>query len=336
MDSSLLRRTAVVLVFTAACSARGNFSTGTGTTDAGSATDGTTVTPTDTGTVNPGRDVPVTTTDRPTVTDTGPNLGCGDGTCSDAESCSTCPRDCGPCPASCGDGTCGSGENCTNCAQDCGACAPRCGDGICNGSETCTSCPSDCGACADPCVDLSDCASCVANSRCGWCAGDDACLSGTSSGPSSGGSCSSGWARTCTTPPVDAGTTDITGACPSGSGDGLGADCLWRSGGTFSCTPGSTVTVGCTGGAPTDGGACVASLGTCAGDPMIRACAGSGACSAGGALAALATTGYSPDDACGTCPVAQYTCPSSGSMTVYQRSYYVSPTAPVTCILAHR
>jgi len=58
-----------------------------------------------------------------------PPASCGDGTCSNGETCSTCPSDCGTCPvvpppASCGDGTCNNGETCSTCPSDCGACTP--------------------------------------------------------------------------------------------------------------------------------------------------------------------------------------------------------------------
>lgn len=74
---------------------------------------------------------------------TGPS--CGDATCNGAETCSTCPADCGSC-STCGNGTCGSGESCSSCPADCGACA-SCGDGTCNGTETCSTCAADCGTC---------------------------------------------------------------------------------------------------------------------------------------------------------------------------------------------
>jgi hypothetical protein len=49
----------------------------------------------------------------------------------------------------CGDGRCSNGETCSSCSSDCGSCQPvyRCGDGVCNGGETCSSCSSDCGSC---------------------------------------------------------------------------------------------------------------------------------------------------------------------------------------------
>ncbi|HMA04307.1 MAG TPA: hypothetical protein VKO45_00070, partial [Methanomicrobiales archaeon] len=98
--------------------------------------------------------------------------GCGDGTCNGAETCTTCPGDCGICPT-CGDGTCNIGETCSSCPGDCGACPPSCGDLLCNGGETCSSCPGDCGACPT-CGDLicngaETCSSCPGD--CGACGG---------------------------------------------------------------------------------------------------------------------------------------------------------------------
>ncbi len=106
-------------------------------------------------------------------------LFCGDGSCNNGETCSTCPGDCGACSGSCGDGSCNNGETCSTCPGDCGACPPgvcdyhcsgalciaggtsppdtcitdcavcggggSCGDGSCNNGETSCSCPSDCG-----------------------------------------------------------------------------------------------------------------------------------------------------------------------------------------------
>jgi len=52
---------------------------------------------------------------------------CGNETCSNGETCLTCPADCGSCPADsspfCGDGTCNNGETCSSCSPDCGACS---------------------------------------------------------------------------------------------------------------------------------------------------------------------------------------------------------------------
>lgn len=69
--------------------------------------------------------------------------GCGNGVCSEGETCATCAQDCGACDA-CGDGICDTdaGETCKTCSRDCGACN-TCGDGVCLG-ETTSSCPADC------------------------------------------------------------------------------------------------------------------------------------------------------------------------------------------------
>ncbi len=75
---------------------------------------------------------------------------CGSGTCGGAETCTSCPADCGVCPPVCGDGDCKGGETCTGCPADCGVCPPTCGDGDCNGAETCKGCPADCGVCPVP------------------------------------------------------------------------------------------------------------------------------------------------------------------------------------------
>ena len=88
---------------------------------------------------------------------------CGDGACNGAETCSTCPGDCGACPvtppsASCGDGACNGSETCSSCPGDCGACASNppvsqasCSDGIQNQGETGIDCGGPCSACSDPC-----------------------------------------------------------------------------------------------------------------------------------------------------------------------------------------
>jgi len=63
---------------------------------------------------------------------------CGNGTCDECETCSSCPLDCGPC---CGNGVCSDSETCSNCPVDCGAC---CGNGVCALDESCLNCPDDC------------------------------------------------------------------------------------------------------------------------------------------------------------------------------------------------
>jgi len=104
------------------------------------------------------------------------------------------------------------------------------------------------------------------------------------------------------------------------------SDCTYPSGGSYrdcgwdiasgfeaaSCTPGEGILVGC----GCSGG------GTCGGDPMIRVCEGSGACSAASALALV-------DDACSLCPEAFFTCPDSGVYTVLVGPY--SASSAYTC-----
>jgi len=72
---------------------------------------------------------------------------CGNSRCDSGESCSTCSKDCGVCPATCGDRSCNGQETCQTCVVDCGACPAACGDRSCNGQETCQTCVIDCGAC---------------------------------------------------------------------------------------------------------------------------------------------------------------------------------------------
>jgi hypothetical protein len=68
---------------------------------------------------------------------------CGDSACAAAETCATCPEDCGACGASCGDGTCDPGETCAGCPTDCGdECAP--GTSECTGANEGSDCVGGC------------------------------------------------------------------------------------------------------------------------------------------------------------------------------------------------
>jgi hypothetical protein len=101
-------------------------------------------------------------------------------------------------------------------------------------------------------------------------------------------------------------STDPLAACGSG-GTGPARDCGWMLAGTFTCTPGASVTSQC-------GTGCDASA--CTGDPMIRACAGDTACTSREALAS--------DDDCRMgvyCPVATFTCPAGGRVTILTGPY---------------
>lgn len=69
---------------------------------------------------------------------------CGDLRCDPSfENYLNCPSDCAPPPPVCGDGICSNGESCTGCPGDCGSCCPAgevdCGSGRC--------CNSDCTIC---------------------------------------------------------------------------------------------------------------------------------------------------------------------------------------------
>ena len=272
--------------------------------------------------------------------DVGPAPFCGDARCNGTENCMTCESDCGRCAATCGDGSCGGGETCTTCPSDCGACPARCGDSACNGGETCTTCPGDCGACPANCATLGSCGACVADTRCGWCP-FDGCQPGTSSGPSGTSTCSifPGWTRSAAACAVDAGVRDTgvdSGTAPSitascvGTSTGLTAQCGWRFARTMTCSAGSSILVGCTGGADAGSGsaACGSRIGSCTGDPMMRVCAGSGPCATG--LTISGTVTNAADDGCGLCPLGRFTCPSSGTVTIYERPYDSSTSASCT------
>jgi len=122
---------------------------------------------------------------------------CGDDTCGESESCSTCPTDCGSC---CGDGTCAGGETCSTCPSDCGGCGGSCGDFVCSGTETCSSCAVDCGSCCGNglCSGGETCSTCP--SDCGSCCGNGVCSGG----------------ETCTTCPSDCGSCCGNGLCSGG------------------------------------------------------------------------------------------------------------------------
>jgi hypothetical protein len=82
---------------------------------------------------------------------------------------------------------------------------------------------------------------------------------------------------------------------------GVGRDCGWDRGASFSCTPGAMIDVGCS---------AECGLGSCSGDAMLRLCNGETECTAASALA-------QSDDACGSlCPRAEIRCPSGGRFTV--------------------
>ena len=95
-------------------------------------------------------------------------------------------------------------------------------------------------------------------------------------------------------------------ACTGGA-MGPSRDCGWMLAGTFSCTAGAMLHAAC-------GTGCAAS--SCTGDPVMRVCSGSGACTGREALG-------SDDDCMASvyCPNAAFTCPASGQVTLMTAPY---------------
>ena len=95
-------------------------------------------------------------------------------------------------------------------------------------------------------------------------------------------------------------------AC-TGTAMGPSRDCGWVVAGMFPCTAGAMIAAACTTG-------CVA--GACTGDPVMRVCPGTTACTGREAL------GSDDDCAAGNyCPRATFTCPASGQVTVLTAAY---------------
>ena len=276
--------------------------------------------------VTPPNDTPVMGKDvvsPPADIVTGPT--CGDGMCNGTETCTNCARDCGACPPSCGDGMCNGTETCTSCARDCGACPPSCGDGMCNGTETCTNCARDCGACPNPC-NATSCSACTENSACLWCRTTLSCVQAAGSTcadrVTSPSACS-------VTPPIN-----ITTSCTSTTTTAE-TNCGFRTVQSMSCTPGTTLTFGCTGGA--DAGACGFSGGTCVGDPILRVCPGLNVTGCAYADRVMpmnpGVSGVTADDdGCGLCPWVRVACPSAGAITIFTRAYNLANSASCTVV----
>jgi hypothetical protein len=120
---------------------------------------------------------------------------CGDGVC-DAnvgEDCSTCPTDCGACPA-CGDGTADLGEECGEPSLSCPnnevcvgcRCLPLCGDGTVQSGEQCDGGQCCNGNCTFSTGSCSDGNNCTVNDVCQ----NNQCISGTPKDCSDGRACS--------------------------------------------------------------------------------------------------------------------------------------------------
>jgi hypothetical protein len=122
-------------------------------------------------------------------------------------------------------------------------------------------------------------------------------------------------------------TDDVTAACPPGSGEGAGRSCGLTRSGTYTCTPGEMLRVGCS---------ATCGLGSCTGDPFVRVCDSGDdpECTAAVAL------GANDDSGCGSgrcggsgdcCPRAAFTCPPGGSYVVFYGPYDEAEAA--TCDL---
>ncbi|MFO0562971.1 MAG: lysyl oxidase family protein [Polyangiales bacterium] len=96
---------------------------------------------------------------------------------------------------------------------------------------------------------------------------------------------------------------DPTQPCPSPR-EGANRQCGLTNAGSFDCTPGENVRVGCS-------SAC--RLGSCEGDTVLRICPGNTACGPRGALAINDDSGCAEDDYCSQ---VRFVCPMSGRYTV--------------------
>jgi hypothetical protein len=109
-------------------------------------------------------------------------------------------------------------------------------------------------------------------------------------------------------------------------------ECGWKIEGSFTCTPGATVSAGCN-----QAQAC--NLGSCQGDALMRVCDGTDtACFLGDALAhnddAPDCNGNGSGSPPDSCPFTTFTCPKSGTFTVMSAPY--AEGDGYTCTVATR
>ncbi|MDQ3031147.1 MAG: lysyl oxidase family protein [Myxococcota bacterium] len=125
-------------------------------------------------------------------------------------------------------------------------------------------------------------------------------------------------------PPAD---VDVTTACPSRR-SGAERDCGWTLEGERTCTPGTTVTVGCS-------AAC--GLGSCTDDPVLRVCDAA----VGSHCTLRHALGLNDDSGCGSgacgrggdcCAQLEITCPDSGTYNVFTGAS--DSTRAATCTVA--
>jgi hypothetical protein len=121
-------------------------------------------------------------------------------------------------------------------------------------------------------------------------------------------------------------TDPCNGTFSSGQVADLSRECGWTDGGTFTCTPGQSVSVGC-------GASC--GLGSCTGDTMIRVCDADSP-DGGVASACLEADAIGENDDCSgssTCSKVTFTCPASGHYRALYSPYQTGDA--ITCTLAH-
>ncbi len=169
------------------------------------------------------------------------------------------------------------------------------------------------------CPTTTDCEPCVRVPGCGSCntGSTRICMRGNGRGPTSG-TCAGRWV-----PPEEDGQclvapspTAIVRACTTRR-VGAERDCGWRTPGSFMCTPGRMMLVGCApplggGGGelcPSPGGVM---FGICSGNPVLRVCAGVNPCLY---AQSLVPTAGDLDNHCNQCPVVRVVCPPEGRIT---------------------
>ena len=109
---------------------------------------------------------------------------------------------------------------------------------------------------------------------------------------------------------------DPTLAC-SGADEGIDRDCGWTvEGAVRTCTPGASVQIGCNAG-------CSPPIGVCAGDPMLRICAGDRPCMRDAQLAAADDSCPGGDGGPDThlCANVTFACPAVGRYTILSGAF---------------
>jgi hypothetical protein len=123
-------------------------------------------------------------------------------------------------------------------------------------------------------------------------------------------------------------TDSCNGTNPAGDSSGQGRECGWTDGGTFTCTPGQQVHVGCAAGC--------GNLGSCTGDPMLRICDPGDEADGGTEPPCTADHAVAQNDDCSNstnCSAVSFVCPASGHYQALWAPYNTSEAA--TCTLAH-